>query len=172
MLPGLFALLVGAGLGAGDPSDACASECAAEAGTDQQTCLLQCEQRDTPRRDTGATRWRRQEQLGGAPPGSPHEGEAESVTTTTTTSADGTSTTTTKSTGGKGTTTRAGLPAAAAPTTKRATTTTALREDYPALARCMNGCDPQTDARPRAQCKLGCLQLSMHWRPRKPSATP
>jgi hypothetical protein len=137
------------------PPSPCASECATQEGTDRQTCLLQCDQQETPRSGTGVTRWRREDNLGGAPPGSAHEGEAESITTTTTTTADGTSSTTTS-------TTRSAAQSkpSATPTSKRS------REDYPALAKCMNGCDPDTVASSRAQCKLSCLRLSVHWRAR------
>src|SRR5262249_10654306 len=100
LLPALLALSVMA-----QPPSSCASECAAQEGTDRQTCLLQCEQQETPRSGTGMTRWHRQENLGGAPPGSQHEGEAETIVTTTTTTADGSSnTTTTSASGAKGTT--------------------------------------------------------------------
>ncbi|HWB81205.1 MAG TPA: hypothetical protein VG755_39850 [Nannocystaceae bacterium] len=144
------------------PTESCASECAAQAGTDRQTCLLQCEQQETPRSGTGMTRWHRQENLGGAPPDSPHAGEDETVVTTTTTTAEGTSTTTTTSTSGA--TTKSG--AAAKPASVRAASAKRGGEDYPALAKCMNGCDPDSVAHTRAQCKLGCLRLSVHWRAR------
>ena len=160
LLPALLALSVMA------PAESCASECASLEGTDRQTCLLQCDQQETPRSGTGMTRWHRQENLGGAPPGSQHAGEDETVVTTTTTTADGTSSTTTSTTGAKGSATKNGV--SAKPTAVRAVTATSKRsgEDYPALAKCMNGCDPDTVAHTRAQCKLGCLRLSVHWRAR------
>lgn len=168
LLPALLALSVMA-----QPPSSCSSECATEDGTDRQTCLLQCEQQATPRRGTAITRTHRQENQGGAPPGSAHEGEAETITTTTTTTADGTSATSTTTTGSSGTTTTKGTAKPAGAPAVRAVTQHASgpREDYAAIAKCMNGCDPQTEAHTRAQCKLGCLRLSMHWRANRPGAT-
>jgi hypothetical protein len=170
LLPALLALSVTA-----QPPSSCASECAALEGTDRQTCLLQCDQQETPRSGTGMTRWHRQENLGGAPPGSQHEGEAETITTTTSTTADGTSTTTTTTTSGRGTTKSSASPKPASTAVRATPTITSSRapgqrEDYAALAKCMNGCDPQTEAHTRAQCKLGCLRLSVHWRSNRPGS--
>lgn len=160
LLPALLALSVMA-----QPPSSCASECSALAGTDRQTCLLQCDQQETPRSGTGMTRWHRQENLGGAPPDSPHAGEDETIVTTTTTTADGTSTSTTTATSAKGAVTKSG--ASAKPVAVRAVTASKRGgEDYAALAKCMNGCDPDTVAHTRAQCKLSCLRLSVHWRAR------
>src|SRR5687768_17284453 len=97
-----MALLLAAVAG---PAAECRRECdAITAETDRQTCLLQCDQSDAPGNGTGTTKWRREERLGGAPPGSKHEGESDTTTTVETTKRDGTTTSETTTTKKSGTT--------------------------------------------------------------------
>ncbi len=146
------------GAPAAAPTTTCASECAAvAAGTDRQTCLLQCDQADAPR-DSGMTTWRREEHLGGAPPGSPHEHESGTTTVTETTTADGTTKTTT-TTGKRG----AAAPRPASTATPRAAAVAvnqAAAGPWLVLSRCQARCDPERAASPRAACKLRCLEAS------------
>ncbi len=149
----------------------CAAQCDALAGTDRSTCLLQCEQRERPS-DSGMTTWRRQERLGGAPPGSAHVDEAGSTTVVQTVGADGerTTTTTTRDRSGAHTVTQRGEPppsktASAPPSASAAPRRDGVAPDaWPALARCQASCDPRAQASDRATCKLTCLQLSTHFR--------
>jgi hypothetical protein len=147
------------GAPAAAPTATCATECAAlAAGTDRQTCLLQCDQADAPR-DSGMTTWRREEHLGGAPPGSPHEHESGTTTVTETMTADGT-TTTTRTTGKRG---NAAATGSMGPTTPRPAVVAvnqAAAGPWIVLSRCQARCDPERAASPRAVCKLRCLEAS------------
>jgi hypothetical protein len=158
----LWFVTFGAPAAAPSGAQGCASDCAAIAeGTDRQTCLLQCEQRDTPR-ESGMTTWRREEHLGGAPPGSPHEYESGTTTRTETTTAEGTTTTIT-TTGKRGTAAAAGTKSAAAPrrpVVAAAAVNQAAAGPWIVLSRCQARCDPERAASPRAACKLRCLEAS------------
>ncbi|MBX7081537.1 MAG: hypothetical protein K1X88_20215 [Nannocystaceae bacterium] len=156
----------------------CTAQCDALEGTDRSTCLLQCEQREQPSK-SGMTTWRREERLGGAPPGSAHADEAGSTTVEQTVAADGerTTTTTTRDRSGTHAVTQQGEPSPAKAASSPVPTRTAAppvsaapRRDgvapdaWPALAKCQASCDPRAEASARATCKLTCLQLSTHFR--------
>ncbi len=155
---------------------ACAHECDALAGTDRQTCLLTCEQHERPS-DSGVTTWHREDRLGGAPPGSAHEGESNTTTREQTTDARGNVTTRGDATA-HGTTAAGPRPSTPTPSTttanarsasratspaRAATTGSAARDDWFGIASCQRECDPRDVDHERARCKLGCLRLSTRW---------
>lgn len=143
------------------PAGDCRRECEGIlAETDRQTCLLQCDQSASPGDSTGTTRWRREERLGGAPPGSQHEDESGTTTIVETTNRDGltaTEITTTKKSG-KTVTTGGG------PTPVRTTAPVARNMGaagpWLVLAKCQSTCDADRNAPTRATCKLKCLAAS------------
>jgi len=143
------------------PAGDCRRECEAIAAeTDRQTCLLQCDQSERPGDGTGTTRWRREERLGGAPPGSQHENESGTTTIVETTNLDGitaTEITTTKKSRKTVTTGNAATPVR---TTAPVARNMSAAGPWLVLAKCQSTCDADRSAPTRATCKLKCLAAS------------
>lgn len=142
----------------------CRSDCESLGGTDRQTCLLQCGQQDAPR-DSGRTEWRREERLGGAPPGSAHEDESGTTTTVETINPDGTKSTTITTTSKRGTKVVTPAPAPpGAPASPRPSAVVARNAaaagPWIVLAGCQSRCDADREPKRRATCKLACLDAS------------
>ncbi len=143
------------------PAGDCRRECEAiEAETDRQTCLLQCDQKDSPGDGTGTTRWRREERLGGAPPGSKHEHEGGTTTTVETTRRDGTTSTETTTTKKSGQVVTSGTPTTTARPPANTPRNMSAAGPWLVLAKCQTTCDADRNAPSRAKCKLVCLDAS------------
>jgi hypothetical protein len=143
------------------PAGECARACdAIAAETDRQTCLLQCDQSERPSDGTGVQKWRREERLGGAPPGSKHENESGTTTTIETTRRDGATSVETTTTRRSGATVAATPASSPVPTKAPQARNMSAAGPWIVLAKCQLGCDVDRNARTRATCKLGCLDAS------------